>query len=110
MLLISYIIFVVQSISPAGLSGLYFPRACLKIAFRQLCVPLCGRFGPDEGGVAGYVDRIGTKYTAKWGVQMAGMNFQTGPSRKAAPDLDRSSLCCMDICVLEHSQGFGQEK
>ena len=52
-------------------------RACLKIAFRQLCVPLCGRFGPDEGGVAGYVDRIGTKYAAKWGVQMAGMNFQT---------------------------------
>ena len=52
---------------------------CLKIAFRQLCVPLCGRFGPDEGGVAGYVDRIGTKYAAKWGVQMAGMNFQTDP-------------------------------
>ena len=55
-------------------------RVCLKIAFRQLCVPLCGRFGPDEGGVAGYVDRIGTKYAAKWGVQMAGMNFQTGSS------------------------------
>ena len=55
-------------------------RVCLKIAFRQLCVPLCGRFGPDEGGVAGYVDRIGTKYAAKWGVQMAGMNFQTRPS------------------------------
>ena len=54
-------------------------RSCLKIAFRQLCVPLCGRFGPDEGGVAGYVDRIGTKYAAKWGVQMAGMNFQTRP-------------------------------
>ena len=52
---------------------------CLKIAFRQLCVPLCGRFGPDEGGVAGYVDRIGTKYAAKWDVQMAGMNFQTRP-------------------------------
>ena len=45
-----------------------------------MCVPLCGRFGPDEGGVAGYVDRIGTKYAAKWGVQMAGMNFQTDPS------------------------------
>ncbi|RHB36681.1 hypothetical protein DW886_28050 [Enterocloster aldenensis] len=43
------------------------PRACLEIAFRQLCVPLCGKFGPDEGSVAGYVDRIGTKYTAKWG-------------------------------------------
>ena len=53
---------------------------CLKIAFRQLCVPLCGRFGPDEGGVAGYVDRIGTKYAAKWGVQMEGMNFLTEPS------------------------------
>ncbi|MFR6349561.1 MAG: DUF6783 domain-containing protein, partial [Enterocloster aldenensis] len=24
----------------------------MKIAFCQLCVPLCGRFGPDEGGVA----------------------------------------------------------
>lgn len=59
------------------------PRVCLKIAFRQLCVPLCGRFGPDEGGVAGYVDRIGTKYAAKWGVQMAGMNFQTPPSTTA---------------------------
>ena len=56
------------------------PRACLEIAFRQVCVPLCGRFGPDEEGVAGYVDRIGTKYTAKWGVQMAGMNFQTRSS------------------------------
>ena len=58
-------------------------RVCLKIAFRQLCVPLRGRFGPDEGGVAGYVDRIGTKYAAKWGVQMAGMNFQT---RSRRPD------------------------
>ncbi|MDY4531102.1 MAG: DUF6783 domain-containing protein [Enterocloster aldenensis] len=25
----------------------------MKIAFRWLCVPLCGRFGPDDGGVAG---------------------------------------------------------
>ena len=31
------------------------PRACLKIAFRQLCDPLCGRFGPNEGRIAGYV-------------------------------------------------------
>ena len=31
------------------------PRACLKIAFRQLCVTLCGRFGPNEGRIAGYV-------------------------------------------------------
>ncbi|WP_420361318.1 DUF6783 domain-containing protein [Enterocloster hominis (ex Hitch et al. 2024)] len=28
----------------------------MKIAFRRLCVPLCGRFGPDDGGVAGYAE------------------------------------------------------
>ena len=38
---------------------------------------ICGIFGSNKGGVAGYVDRIGTKYAAKWGGQMAGMNFQT---------------------------------
>ena len=65
-------------------------RVCLKIAFRQLCVPLCGRFGPDEGGVAGYVDRIGTKYAAKWGVQMAGMNFQT---RSGPGSNDTTGMC-----------------
>ena len=43
---------------------------CLNIAFGKLCVTLCGRFDPDEGGAAGYVDRIGGKYTAKWGVQI----------------------------------------
>ena len=31
-------------------------RACLKIAFRQMCVTICGRFSPNEGGVVGYVD------------------------------------------------------
>ncbi|MFR8466308.1 DUF6783 domain-containing protein [Eisenbergiella tayi] len=30
-----------------------------------MCGTLCGRFGSNEGGVAGYVDRIGTKYTSK---------------------------------------------
>ena len=38
---------------------------------------LCGRFRPDEGAVAGYGNRIRAKYTAKWGVQIAGMLFQT---------------------------------
>nr|WP_320056906.1 DUF6783 domain-containing protein [[Clostridium] symbiosum] len=28
----------------------------MKIAFCQLCVTLCGRFGPNEGGVVGYAD------------------------------------------------------
>ncbi|WP_425524571.1 DUF6783 domain-containing protein [Diplocloster hominis] len=41
------------------------------MAFRQMYVPLCGRFGSDEGGAAGCVDRSGIEYTAKWGVQMA---------------------------------------
>ena len=53
------------------------PRACLKNAFCQMCVTICGRFDPNEGGVAGYVDRMRAKYTAKWGVQLAGMIFQT---------------------------------
>lgn len=25
----------------------------------------------------GYVDRMGVKYTTKWGMHLAGMNFQT---------------------------------
>ncbi|WP_455953545.1 DUF6783 domain-containing protein, partial [Blautia sp.] len=31
----------------------------------------------NEGGVAGYVNRMKVKYAAKWGVQIAGMIFQT---------------------------------
>uniref|UniRef100_UPI002FE6E72E DUF6783 domain-containing protein n=1 Tax=Blautia glucerasea TaxID=536633 RepID=UPI002FE6E72E len=38
---------------------------------------MCGRFCPDKGAVAGYANRIRAKYTAKWGVQIAGMIFQT---------------------------------
>ena len=53
------------------------PRACLKKAFCKMCVTICGRFYPDEGVVAGYNNRIRAKYTAKWGVQIAEMIFQT---------------------------------
>ena len=42
-----------------------------------MCVTICGRFCPDEGAVAGYGNRIRVKYPAKWGVQIAGMIFQT---------------------------------
>ena len=28
-------------------------RACFKIAFWQMCVTICGRFVPNEGGVGG---------------------------------------------------------
>ena len=52
-------------------------RACLEKAFCKMCVTVCGRFRPDEGAVAGYGNRIRVKYTAKWGVQIAGMIFQT---------------------------------
>uniref|UniRef100_UPI003521A2F7 DUF6783 domain-containing protein n=1 Tax=Blautia faecicola TaxID=2509240 RepID=UPI003521A2F7 len=40
-------------------------------------VPVCGRFYPNEGGVAGYGNRMRVKYTAKWGLQIAEMIFQT---------------------------------
>ncbi|MFQ7717096.1 MAG: DUF6783 domain-containing protein [Blautia sp.] len=36
-----------------------------------------GRFRPDEGAAAGYGNRIRVKSPAKWGVQIAGMIFQT---------------------------------
>ena len=52
-------------------------RACLKKAFRELRVPVCGRFYPNKGGVAGYGNRMRVKYTAKWGLQIAEMIFQT---------------------------------
>ena len=59
-------------------------RACLKKAFCKMCVTICGRFCPDEGAVAGYGNRIRAKYTAKWGVQIAGMIFQTGSRIQAS--------------------------
>ena len=42
-----------------------------------MCVTFCGRFVPNERGVVGYIKRIRGKSPAKWGAQMAGMNFQT---------------------------------
>ena len=51
-----------------------------KYAFCKMCVTICGRFCPDEGVVAGYGNRIRAKHTAKWGVQIAGMIFQTRSS------------------------------
>ena len=58
------------------------PRVCLENAFCKMCVTVCGKFVPDEGVVAGYGNRIRDKGPAKWGVQIAGMIFQTGPSKK----------------------------
>ncbi|MGN9077000.1 DUF6783 domain-containing protein [Oliverpabstia intestinalis] len=55
----------------------YRARACLKKAFRELRVLVCGRFYPNEGVVAGYGNRMRVKYTAKWGLQITEMIFQT---------------------------------
>ncbi|WP_455504532.1 DUF6783 domain-containing protein [Blautia sp.] len=41
---------------------------------------MCGRFCPHEGVAAGYDNRIRVKSPAKWGVQIAGMIFQTRSS------------------------------
>ena len=60
-----------------GKRDVIFARACLKKAFRELRVSVCGRFYPNEGGVAGYGNRMRVKYTAKWGLQIAEMIFQT---------------------------------
>ena len=53
----------------------------MKKAFCKMCITICGRFRPDEGAVAGYGNRTRAKYTAKWGVQIAGMIFQTRSSK-----------------------------
>ena len=65
-------------------------RACLKKAFRELRVSVCGRFYPNEGGVAGYGNRMRVKYTAKWGLQIAEMIFQT---RSRAGNCRKSGIC-----------------
>ena len=52
-------------------------QSVFKKAFCKMCVTICGRFRPDEGAVAGYGNRIRVKSPAKWGVQIAGMIFQT---------------------------------
>ena len=43
-------------------------RVYLKNAFCKIYVTIYGRFCLNEGGVAGYVNRMKTKYTAKWGM------------------------------------------
>ena len=52
-------------------------RACLKKAFCKMCVTICGIFCPDEGAVAGYDNRIRTKYTAIYISCFAKSIFQT---------------------------------
>ncbi len=60
-------------------------RSCLKKAFRELRVLVFRRFYPNEGGVAGYGNRMRVKYTAKWGLQITEMIFQTRSNIHPAP-------------------------
>ena len=63
-----------------------------------MCVTICGRFCPDEGVVAGYDNRIRVKSPAKWGVQIAGMIFQTR---------SRSKIISI-ICMPYVTEGFSK--
>ena len=69
-----------------------------------MCVTICGRFCPDEGAVAGYGNRIRAKYTAKWGVQIAGMIFQTRSSVEAQKNRQKcftnTFACLNDIIII----------
>ena len=80
---------------------LFWLRACLKKAFCKMCVTICGRFCPDEGAVAGYGNRIRAKYTAKWGVQIVEMIFQTRSRGKRyfTPNLIYQIIICH--CIPE---------
>ena len=49
-----------------------------------------GRSAPDRGVIAGYVDEIRGRSPAKWGMQIAGMSFQT---RSSTPSSQRSEFC-----------------
>ena len=76
-------------------------RAGLKKAFRELRVPVCGRFCLNEGGVAGYGNRMKAKYTANWGLQIAEMLFQTRSHAQTVPaPLSNAIFCALRTCSL----------
>ena len=50
----------------------------MKKAFYKMCVTICERFYPDEGAVAALRQPNSGEIYRKWGVQIAGMIFQTG--------------------------------
>ena len=84
-------------------------RAYLKKAFCKMCITVCGRFRSDKGAVAGYGNRIRAKYTAKWGVQIAGMIFQTRSKRppvvtdEDAPELSAALYKAFKCSVIRHN-------
>ena len=85
-------------------------RACLKKAFCKMCVTVCGRFRSDEGAIAGYGNRIRVKSPAKWGVQIAGMIFQTHSKKppvvtdEDAPELSAALYKAFKCSVIRHNR------
>ena len=55
-------------------------RACLKIHFRHLHAPLCGRFGSHSVNVAHYASLIRTKSPTNCDAHLTESNFQTRSS------------------------------
>ena len=74
----------------------FFPPEMLFVAF-SVCTYGSNRpllliiVYPNEGGVAGYGNRMKAKYTAKWGLQIVKMIFQTRSSNLKAP---KSMIFC----------------
>ena len=60
---------------PVGTEFYGSARACLKKAFRELRVSVCGRFYPNEGGVTGYGQPNEGKIYRKVGLADCGNDF-----------------------------------
>ena len=54
---------------------------------------------PKGHDITGCVDRMRAEYTAKWGVQLAGMIFQTRSG--ILPDMSLSKYCVLPVNVCE---------
>ena len=92
-----------------SISVTVFPPEMLFVAF-----PVCTSSNrpllliivyPNEGGVAGYGNRTKVKYTAKWGLQIAEMIFQTRSSNPKAP---KSMIFCPPCILILHMDCTGK--
>ena len=60
-----------------------------------MCVTICWRFCLNSVVVASYDNRIQTKYTAQWGIQIAESLFQTHSGVHGV----NSNICFVDKCL-----------
>ena len=54
---------------------LMISRSCFKNASYKIRITIYGGFCLNEGGIAGYGNRMKAKYTANWDIQIAGIFF-----------------------------------